>query len=80
MRRGASAVLACRFLKSVQSRRVLKVAKHIEACKAQVVFLSESCNEATYKKLIQADQQDQTKMLVSLRCTARACAWRRTCP
>ena len=37
-------------------RRVRKVAKHIEACKAQVVFLSESCNEATYKKLIQAGQ------------------------
>ena len=31
-----------------------QVAKHIEACKAQVVFLAESCNEATYKKLIQA--------------------------
>lgn len=31
-----------------------QVAKHVEACKAQVVFLAESCNEATYKKLIQA--------------------------
>ncbi|CAE7435915.1 RPS12 [Symbiodinium sp. CCMP2592] len=34
-------------------RGLHEVAKHIEACKAQVVFLSESCNEATYKKLIQ---------------------------
>lgn len=32
----------------------VQVAKHVEACKAQVVFLAESCNEATYKKLIQA--------------------------
>lgn len=34
-------------------RGLHEVAKHIEACKAQVVFLAESCNEATYKKLIQ---------------------------
>merc|ERR1719454_1568613 len=29
------------------------VAKHIDAGKAQVVFLAESCNEPTYKKLVQ---------------------------
>ncbi|CAK9109460.1 40S ribosomal protein S12 [Durusdinium trenchii] len=34
-------------------RGLHEVAKHVEACKAQVVFLAESCNEATYKKLIQ---------------------------
>merc|ERR1719189_35657 len=28
-------------------------AKHIDASKAQVVFLAESCNEPTYKKLVQ---------------------------
>merc|ERR1711972_464505 len=30
-----------------------EVAKHIDAGKAQVVFLAESCNEPTYKKLVQ---------------------------
>ena len=39
---------------SLRTSASTKVAKHIEACKAQVVFLAESCNEATYKKLIQA--------------------------
>ena len=34
-------------------RGLHEVAKYVEACKAQVVFLAESCNEATYKKLIQ---------------------------
>mmetsp|Transcript_73920 Transcript_73920/g.130596 ORF Transcript_73920/g.130596 Transcript_73920/m.130596 type:complete len:140 (+) Transcript_73920:72-491(+) len=35
-------------------RGLHEVCKYIEASKAQVVFLAESCNEATYKKLIQA--------------------------
>mmetsp|Transcript_17707 Transcript_17707/g.20468 ORF Transcript_17707/g.20468 Transcript_17707/m.20468 type:complete len:121 (+) Transcript_17707:76-438(+) len=35
-------------------RGLHEVAKHVEQCKAQVVFLAESCNEATYKKLVQA--------------------------
>merc|ERR1719146_477707 len=30
------------------------VAKHVDAGKAQVVFLAESCNEPAYKKLVQA--------------------------
>mmetsp|Transcript_61059 Transcript_61059/g.170403 ORF Transcript_61059/g.170403 Transcript_61059/m.170403 type:complete len:139 (+) Transcript_61059:86-502(+) len=34
-------------------RGLHEVAKHIDAGKAQVVFLAESCNEATYKKLVQ---------------------------
>eukprot|EP00441_Pelagodinium_beii_P041465 CAMPEP_0197647352 /NCGR_PEP_ID=MMETSP1338-20131121/25011_1 /TAXON_ID=43686 ORGANISM="Pelagodinium beii, Strain RCC1491" /NCGR_SAMPLE_ID=MMETSP1338 /ASSEMBLY_ACC=CAM_ASM_000754 /LENGTH=138 /DNA_ID=CAMNT_0043221125 /DNA_START=65 /DNA_END=481 /DNA_ORIENTATION=- len=34
-------------------RGLHEVAKNIEASKAQVVFLAESCNEATYKKLVQ---------------------------
>ena len=38
---------------SESTERDPEVAKHVEACKAQVVFLAESCNEATYKKLIQ---------------------------
>ena len=33
-----------------------QVAKNVEAGRAQVVFLAESCNEATYKKLIQASR------------------------
>merc|ERR1719343_1403458 len=35
-------------------RGLHEVAKHIDAGKAQVVFLAESCNEPTYKKLVQA--------------------------
>merc|ERR1719171_481796 len=35
-------------------RGLHEVAKHIDAGKAQVVFLAESCNEAAYKKLVQA--------------------------
>mmetsp|Transcript_20143 Transcript_20143/g.53474 ORF Transcript_20143/g.53474 Transcript_20143/m.53474 type:complete len:139 (-) Transcript_20143:56-472(-) len=34
-------------------RGLHEVAKHIDGSKAQVVFLAESCNEATYKKLVQ---------------------------
>merc|ERR1712087_588541 len=34
-------------------RGLHEVAKHIDASKAQVVFLAESCSEATYKKLVQ---------------------------
>merc|ERR1719343_1313112 len=34
-------------------RGLHEVAKYIEAGKAQVVFLAESCNEAAYKKLVQ---------------------------
>ena len=30
------------------------MAKHIEAGKVQIVFLATSCNENTYKKLIQS--------------------------
>merc|ERR1740138_1013159 len=34
-------------------RGLHEVAKHIDAGKAQVVFLAESCSEPTYKKLVQ---------------------------
>merc|ERR1719238_2507302 len=34
-------------------RGLHEVAKHIDASKAQVVFLAEGCNEPTYKKLVQ---------------------------
>uniref|UniRef100_A0A7S0B618 40S ribosomal protein S12 n=1 Tax=Pyrodinium bahamense TaxID=73915 RepID=A0A7S0B618_9DINO len=34
-------------------RGLHEVAKHIDASKAQVVFLAESCNEPAYKKLVQ---------------------------
>jgi len=34
-------------------RGLHEVAKYIDAGKAQIVFLAESCNEATYKKLVQ---------------------------
>merc|ERR1719291_1478044 len=34
-------------------RGLHEVAKHIDAGKAQVVMLAESCNEPTYKKLVQ---------------------------
>merc|ERR1719343_343961 len=34
-------------------RGLHEVAKYIEAGKASVVFLAESCNEASYKKLVQ---------------------------
>merc|ERR1712196_296948 len=34
-------------------RGLHEVAKNVEASRAQVVFLAESCNEATYKKLVQ---------------------------
>uniref|UniRef100_A0A7S4R7W1 40S ribosomal protein S12 n=1 Tax=Alexandrium monilatum TaxID=311494 RepID=A0A7S4R7W1_9DINO len=34
-------------------RGLHEVAKHIDAGKAQVVFLAESCNEPGYKKLVQ---------------------------
>ena len=34
-------------------RGLHEVAKHVDAGKAQVVFLAESCNEPTYKKLVQ---------------------------
>eukprot|EP00418_Pyrodinium_bahamense_P076676 CAMPEP_0179061290 /NCGR_PEP_ID=MMETSP0796-20121207/26317_1 /TAXON_ID=73915 /ORGANISM="Pyrodinium bahamense, Strain pbaha01" /LENGTH=141 /DNA_ID=CAMNT_0020758123 /DNA_START=80 /DNA_END=505 /DNA_ORIENTATION=- len=34
-------------------RGLHEVAKHIDAGKAQVVFLAESCNEPAYKKLVQ---------------------------
>merc|ERR1711933_194310 len=33
-------------------RGLHEVAKHIDASKALIVFLAESCNEATYKKLV----------------------------
>eukprot|EP00929_Paragymnodinium_shiwhaense_P053656 TRINITY_DN2687_c0_g4_i1.p2 TRINITY_DN2687_c0_g4~~TRINITY_DN2687_c0_g4_i1.p2 ORF type:complete len:140 (-),score=58.52 TRINITY_DN2687_c0_g4_i1:44-463(-) len=35
-------------------RGLHEVAKYIEGGKAQVAFLAESCNEAAYKKLVQA--------------------------
>mmetsp|Transcript_33668 Transcript_33668/g.77955 ORF Transcript_33668/g.77955 Transcript_33668/m.77955 type:complete len:141 (-) Transcript_33668:23-445(-) len=34
-------------------RGLHEVAKYIDAAKAQVVFLAESCNEPAYKKLVQ---------------------------
>merc|ERR1711933_10179 len=34
-------------------RGLHEVAKHIDASKAQVVLLAESCNDPTYKKLVQ---------------------------
>merc|ERR1719512_544553 len=34
-------------------RGLHEVAKHIDASKAQVVFLAESCSEPAYKKLVQ---------------------------
>mmetsp|Transcript_80832 Transcript_80832/g.158713 ORF Transcript_80832/g.158713 Transcript_80832/m.158713 type:complete len:140 (-) Transcript_80832:67-486(-) len=34
-------------------RGLHEVAKHVDASKAQVVFLAESCNEPAYKKLVQ---------------------------
>merc|ERR1712190_149519 len=34
-------------------RGLHEVAKHIDAGKAQVVFLNEACSEPTYKKLVQ---------------------------
>merc|ERR1711971_870537 len=34
-------------------RGLHEVAKHVDAGKAQVVMLAESCNEPTYKKLVQ---------------------------
>merc|ERR1719428_1422779 len=34
-------------------RGLHEVAKHIDGSKAQVVMLAESCNEPTYKKLVQ---------------------------
>merc|ERR1712003_287791 len=34
-------------------RGLHEVAKYVDASKAQVVFLAESCNEPTYKKLVQ---------------------------
>mmetsp|Transcript_90013 Transcript_90013/g.254957 ORF Transcript_90013/g.254957 Transcript_90013/m.254957 type:complete len:140 (-) Transcript_90013:69-488(-) len=34
-------------------RGLHEVAKHIEAGKAQIVFLAETCNEPAYKKLVQ---------------------------
>merc|ERR1712050_56529 len=34
-------------------RGLHEVAKYVDAGKAQVVFLAESCNEPTYKKLVQ---------------------------
>eukprot|EP00406_Dinophysis_acuminata_P071539 CAMPEP_0179260266 /NCGR_PEP_ID=MMETSP0797-20121207/26250_1 /TAXON_ID=47934 /ORGANISM="Dinophysis acuminata, Strain DAEP01" /LENGTH=92 /DNA_ID=CAMNT_0020968339 /DNA_START=60 /DNA_END=335 /DNA_ORIENTATION=+ len=34
-------------------RGLHEVAKHIDAGKAQVVFLAEGCNEPNYKKLVQ---------------------------
>ena len=40
----------------------------MEACKAQVVFLAESCNEATYKKLIQARVEVKYVELRNNRC------------
>uniref|UniRef100_A0A7S3W380 40S ribosomal protein S12 n=2 Tax=Strombidinopsis acuminata TaxID=141414 RepID=A0A7S3W380_9SPIT len=35
-------------------RGLHEVAKYVDAGKAQVVFLAESCNEPAYKKLVQA--------------------------
>merc|ERR1719439_580618 len=34
-------------------RGLHEVAKHVDGSKAQAGFLAESCNEATYKKLVQ---------------------------
>merc|ERR1712139_576223 len=34
-------------------RGLHEVAKHVDAGKAQVLFLAESCSEPTYKKLVQ---------------------------
>ena len=42
------------------------VAKHIDASKAQVCFLAESCNEPAYKKLVQALALEKNVPLVDV--------------
>merc|ERR1711943_109691 len=43
-----------------------EVAKHIDAGKAQVVFLAESCNEPTYKKLVQGLSLEKNVPLIDV--------------
>merc|ERR1712014_279240 len=47
-------------------RGLHEVAKHIDAGKAQVVFLAESCNEPTYKKLVQGLSLEKNVPLIDV--------------
>merc|ERR1712014_537432 len=47
-------------------RGLHEVAKHIDAGQAQVVFLAESCNEPTYKKLVQGLASEKNVPLVDV--------------
>ena len=47
-------------------RGLHEVAKAIDAGKAQVVFLAESCNEPSYKKLVQGLALEKTVPLVDV--------------
>merc|ERR1712061_544991 len=47
-------------------RGLHEVAKYIDASKAQIVFLAESCNEPTYKKLVQGLASEKNVPLVDV--------------
>mmetsp|Transcript_12557 Transcript_12557/g.40147 ORF Transcript_12557/g.40147 Transcript_12557/m.40147 type:complete len:132 (-) Transcript_12557:88-483(-) len=52
-------------------RGLHEVAKHIDAGKAQVVFLAESCNEPGYKKLVQGLRVEKNVPLTDVPLRAR---------
>merc|ERR1719316_2344566 len=55
------------------------VAKHVDAGKAQVVMLAESCNEPAYKKLVQALCLEKSVALIDVPDTKSLGEWAGLC-
>merc|ERR1712048_721114 len=60
-------------------RGLHEVAKHIDAGKAQVVFLAESCNEPTYKKLVQGLALEKNVPLIDVSDNKQLGEWAGLC-
>merc|ERR1739845_100378 len=60
-------------------RGLHEVAKYIDAGKAQVVFLAESCNEPAYKKLVQALALEKNVPLIDVSDNKQLGEWAGLC-
>merc|ERR1711966_213198 len=60
-------------------RGLHEVAKYVDAGKAQVVFLAESCNEPAYKKLVQALALEKNVPLVDVSDNKQLGEWAGLC-
>merc|ERR1712232_1230691 len=60
-------------------RGLHEVAKYIDAGKAQVVFLAESCNEPTYKKLVQGLALEKNVPLIDVSDNKQLGEWAGLC-